>query len=177
MSSALLRLQRTVSFCRHARPTSWYQLPVLVKLAGKDNAYWVKCDKNSVTDAEVWQWQIQMVGMWVTGLWKFGEGGGGRCSSWKLASESFNTLPWITVSHSLTTPNHKRLCVHHSHDLTGSIAFSGCSPNVFLSRFDEISRWWYVTLRTNEWALDLCDWTVLLAALTEVTVRGDSQLL
>lgn len=102
---------------------------------------------------------------------------GGRCSSRKLASESFNTLPWITVSHSLTNPNHKRLCVQRSHDLTRSIAFSGCSPNVFLSRFDEISRQWYVTLRPNEWALDLRDWTALLAALTEVTVRGDSWLL
>lgn len=77
----------------------------------------------------------------------------GRCSSRKLASESFNALSWITVSHSLTNPNYKHLRAQRSHDLTGSAAFSGCSTNVFLSRFDEISRQWYVTLRPNEWAL------------------------
>lgn len=117
------------------------------------------------------------VGHWALEVRGGGRGEGGRCSSRKLASESFNTLPWITVSHSLTNPNHKRLCVQRSHDLTGSIAFSGCSPNVFLSRFDEISRRWYVTLWPNEWALDLCDWTALFAASTKVTVRGDSRLL
>lgn len=101
----------------------------------------------------------------------------GRCSSWKLASESFNTLPWITVSHSLTNLNHKCLCVQRSHDLTGSIAFSGGSPNVFLSRFDEISRgdmWHYG--RTSELSI-FVTWTALLTALTGVTVRGDSRLL